>query len=50
MILEGRRPARRITCMLVEENEALIQRLLDEVLNVVNKMDVVDEYVVVTKR
>jgi len=28
----------------------LIQRLLDEVLNVVNKMDVVDEYVVVTKR
>jgi len=28
----------------------LIQRLLDEVFNVVNKMDVVDEYVVVTKR
>jgi hypothetical protein len=28
----------------------LIQRLLDEVSNVVNKMDVVDEYVVVTKR
>jgi len=28
----------------------LIQRLLDEVLNVVNKMYVVDEYVVVTKR
>jgi len=28
----------------------LIQRLLDEVLNVVDKMDVVDEYVVVTKR
>jgi len=28
----------------------LIQSLLDEVLNVVDKMDVVDEYVVVTKR
>jgi len=28
----------------------LIQRLLDEVLNVVNKIEVVDEYAAVTKR
>jgi hypothetical protein len=28
----------------------LIQRLLDVVLNVVKKMDVVDEYAAVTKR
>ena len=30
--------------MVVEQNRALIHRLLDEILNVVNKMDVVDEY------